>query len=417
MPTTQTVAARRTRAERPPRSECPAAPELAALAWIGEQSAVRADVIGRLLGPGATVSDRAARRRVDRWQRAGLVETRRFLAGEPPVVWLTRAGLRLVGAPYRPVAPPVGLLAHLHAVCLVRLGVETAGGRGWVSERALLRARPTPDAHLADGCFQSPAGTDTAVEVELTRKGADRLRGIVDELTIDHDAVLYVVQGDAVRAGVERAVDTLDEHDRVTIVDLAAFAGPGPPGEPTGEARRRPGAVGATRRRGGAGRAGGGGRPDAGRRGDAGGRPRPAGLAALAGRGRRVRRVGGPRRGGRCPRLPRGRGCRRRTGGAPRVVRSAPRTRRGGVRRRGRRRAARPRCGALVHHRDEHEETRHARRASARRRAATRAARRVRRARWPTPTDRAVLGVPIEASGAADGLGRPARRVVTVPMR
>jgi hypothetical protein len=227
VPTTgnpETLAARRTR----PRESVGAAflsdRELVALGWIGEQSAVRTDVIRRLLGGGAPMSERAARHRVDRWQRAGLVERRRFLAGEPAVVWLTRPGLRLVGCAYRPAAPTVGLLAHLHAICLVRLGVEAAGGHRWVSERALHRARVAPDAHLPDGRFHSTGGVETAVEVELTRKAADRLRRIIDELTVDHDAVLYVVRGTGVRAAVERAVDALDEQDRVTVVDLADFA-------------------------------------------------------------------------------------------------------------------------------------------------------------------------------------------------
>jgi hypothetical protein len=63
----------------------------------------------------------------------------------------------------------------------------------------------------------------TAVEVELTVKGARRLRGIVDDLTIDYPAVLYVVRGARVDDAVERAVDTLREHRRVAVVELAQF--------------------------------------------------------------------------------------------------------------------------------------------------------------------------------------------------
>lgn len=198
--------------------------ESAALAWIGEQSAVRLDVIRHLLGGRAPVSDRTARHRVECWQRAELVERRRFLAGEPAVVWLTRAGLARVRRPYRPTVPAVGLLDHLHAVCLVRWGVEAAGGIRWISERALHLTRRTPDAHLPDGRFRNARGVETAVEVELTCKGPVRLRHIVDELTVDYDAVLYVVRGARVRAGVERAVDALDERNRVTVLDLADFA-------------------------------------------------------------------------------------------------------------------------------------------------------------------------------------------------
>jgi len=205
--------------------------ELSVLAWIGEQGAVRRDVLRVLLGRGVAVSDRVARQRVERWRDAGLVEERRFLADQPPVAWLTTPGLRRVGCRdrYQSKPPSVRCLAHLHAVSVVRLGVEAAGGRRWVSERALLQRRRGPDAHVADGRFHSPAGTETAVEVELTRKGPARLRAIVDELTVEHDAVLYVVDGVGVRAGIERAVDALGEHDRVTIVELSGFARAIPP--------------------------------------------------------------------------------------------------------------------------------------------------------------------------------------------
>jgi hypothetical protein len=63
----------------------------------------------------------------------------------------------------------------------------------------------------------------TVVEVELTVKNPRRLRSIVDDLTIEYPAVLYVVRGSCVRRAVERAVDTLGEEQRVTVVDLARF--------------------------------------------------------------------------------------------------------------------------------------------------------------------------------------------------
>jgi len=218
------TSARRATTAASPRGAPVGDRDLVALEWIGEQAAVRLDVVARLLGGTAPVGDRVARRRVERWHQVGLVDRRRFLVGSPPVVWLTRAGARTTEGAYRSTPPSIGLLDHLHAVCLVRLGVEAAGGDHWVSERALHRARPTPEAHVPDGRFRSPRGVDTAVEVELTPKAPHRLRRIVDELTVDHDAVLYVVRGARVRAGVERARDAIGEPDRVAVVDLADCA-------------------------------------------------------------------------------------------------------------------------------------------------------------------------------------------------
>jgi hypothetical protein len=189
------------------------------LRWVAEQYAVRLDVLGRVL--------RRDRRRprpvVARWRRAGLVEQGRVAPSADPMVWPTRAGLRAAGwrCPAKP--PPLRLLAHLHAVSLVRLGIEAAGG-AWTPERALYRERPEPDAHVPDARFRVGRGVPTAVEVELTNKGPARLRAIVDELTRSYAAILYVVDGAALRAALERAVDGLGARAEVVVVDLAAFA-------------------------------------------------------------------------------------------------------------------------------------------------------------------------------------------------
>ena len=194
-----------------------------ALRWISEQDAVRRDVVAHVLGGPEPLASDQTRRVVDRWRRAGLIERERLLAAGPPVCWLTSTGLRLVGAQHRPRTPTVGRLDHLHAVSLVRLGLERRGGRGWTSERGLHRQRRRADEHVADGRYVAPNGTVTAVEVELTVKAGRRLRGIVDDLTIEYTAVLYVVRGAAVRRGVERAVDALGERRRVAVVNLAQF--------------------------------------------------------------------------------------------------------------------------------------------------------------------------------------------------
>ena len=91
-------------------------------------------------------------------------------------------------------------------------------------ERALYRARPSPDVHVADGEYTDPAGHRTAVEVELTVKAADRLRRIIGDLTLEYDRVLYVTGDGRVAAAVRGAVQALGEAGRVEIADLAVFA-------------------------------------------------------------------------------------------------------------------------------------------------------------------------------------------------
>jgi hypothetical protein len=201
--------------------------DLAVLRWIGEQFAVRADVIRWLLGGDRPLSDGRTRQVIDRWRRAGLVHQQRFFVGAEPVVWPTREGLRLVLDGYRARTPKLSMLAHIHAVSLVRLGLERKGaGQSWVPERALYRARPTPDVHVADGEYTDPNGRRTAVEVELTVKAAERLRRIIGDLTLEYDRVVYVTGDVRVTAAVRGAVRALGEADRVELVHLGAFALP-----------------------------------------------------------------------------------------------------------------------------------------------------------------------------------------------
>lgn len=197
------------------------------LRWVAEQYAVEADVLAWLLGQDRPLSDGRVRQIVERWRRAGLVEARRFFARGRSVVWPTREGLALVLPGHRARAPKVSMLAHLHAVSLVRLGIERGAlGSEWVSERLLYRERQHPRAHVPDGAFTGPDGSPVVVEVELSVKGADRLSRIVSDLTLAHERVLYVVGDAPVERAVIRAVRSLNEESRVEVVPLGRFAGP-----------------------------------------------------------------------------------------------------------------------------------------------------------------------------------------------
>jgi hypothetical protein len=201
--------------------------DLTVLRWISEQFAVRADVIRWLLGGDRPLSEGRTRQVIDRWRRAGLVNQRRFFLGAEPVVWPTREGLRLVLDGYRAKTPALSMLAHIHAVTLVRLGLERRGTvTRWVPERALYRARPSPDIHVADGEYTDRTGRRTAVEVELTVKSAERLRRIIGDLTLDYEHVVYVTGDRRVAAAVRAAVHAVGEADRVELIDLATFALP-----------------------------------------------------------------------------------------------------------------------------------------------------------------------------------------------
>jgi hypothetical protein len=173
---------------------------VAALRWLGQQYAARSDVLRVLLGrlsPGSPrvagqLGDETLRQILDRWEDRGLVVRDRLLGH----LWVapTAKAVRLVGLDVRAWSFVIPQLAHVHAVGVVRLAVEPeipAGGR-WLSEREL--RQEASKSHVPDGAIQLPddpgAGAGSglygedvdplprrvAVEVELTRKGAARLR-------------------------------------------------------------------------------------------------------------------------------------------------------------------------------------------------------------------------------------------------
>jgi hypothetical protein len=174
--------------------------DVAALRWLGQQYAARSDVLRVLLGrlsPGAPrvegqLGETTLRDVVDRWEDRGLIARDRLLGH----LWVapTVKALRLVGLDVRAWSFVIPQLAHVHAVGVVRLALEPSipqGGR-WLSEREL--RREAGKSHVPDGAVQLPddpeaiAGSGlygedvdplpkrVAVEVELTRKGAARLR-------------------------------------------------------------------------------------------------------------------------------------------------------------------------------------------------------------------------------------------------
>jgi hypothetical protein len=174
--------------------------DVAALRWLGQQYAARSDVLRVLLGrlsPGSPrvegqLAETTLRDVVARWEDRGLIERDRLLGH----LWVapTVKALRLVGLDVRGWSFVIPQLAHVHAVGVVRLALEPSipAGGCWLSEREL--RREAGKSHVPDGAVQLPDDPNTiagaglygedvdplprrvAVEVELTRKGAARLR-------------------------------------------------------------------------------------------------------------------------------------------------------------------------------------------------------------------------------------------------
>ncbi len=166
-----------------------------ALPWIGQMKLARLDHIRQLLGrfPGAPtkeagrISEGAARDVVNRWKKAGWVRAKRIRVGEPFYVWLTPAGLRKVGLPYKPLdieSESDNQLKHLVGLVEVRLHVEQliAGGR-WVSERQLQhgmrRSRGERLGHCPDAEIHVLDGRIFSVELERSPKGTSEMQDVL----------------------------------------------------------------------------------------------------------------------------------------------------------------------------------------------------------------------------------------------
>jgi hypothetical protein len=160
--------------------------DLRLLAWIGEMYAISLPQLAVLMGR----SSHAARWLRSRWQRAGWVQGRALLVGQPVFIWLTAEGRRMAGREFRCWRPNAARLAHICAVNDVRLHVDRRSpGSVWVCERQLARER-LRRAHVPDAVVVSD-GERHAIEVELVAKARARTEAIVAELLGAYDAAVY----------------------------------------------------------------------------------------------------------------------------------------------------------------------------------------------------------------------------------
>jgi DNA-binding CsgD family transcriptional regulator len=175
------------------------------LRYVGEQYAISVDQLARLIGR----SPRTGRWLRDRWRQAGWVESRQLTVGGPSFLWLTGAGARVAGSPFRRWRPNPTLASHIESVTEVRLLVEQQLRLGeWVCERSLAKELCVAGTrgHLADGVLRC-GGERIAVEVELTLKSRARLEPLLLELGRSYDRVWYFAAAALVSTLRELAAD------------------------------------------------------------------------------------------------------------------------------------------------------------------------------------------------------------------
>jgi hypothetical protein len=234
--------------------------DVAALAWVAEQYAVRADLLGLLLGrlsPEAprtvhrweyatgqraelpALSEATVRYHLRRWHRAHWVSVQRALGR----TWIvpTPKGLGLAGVDWRPWSLVPSRLAHVHAVGLVRLAIETANPDAeWVSERELARLRAQtraswwlPDGGLVVADVSVSGGPPVhTIEVELTPKHLAKLQQVFEARYPGEVQTTYFTPP-AHQAGLRRRLAVLEQATRarnepwsqVNVVPLPVLPG------------------------------------------------------------------------------------------------------------------------------------------------------------------------------------------------
>jgi hypothetical protein len=135
--------------------------DLRGLLFVADMYGVQIDLLAGLLD----LREQAARRVVARWRRLGYAEAARLGPGLP-WVWLTRRGLTACGLRYTAVPSALSRLAHIRAVTVVRVALESApsyqqAGAFWRSERELrarMGGRVGLREHLPDGEIHFPNG-------------------------------------------------------------------------------------------------------------------------------------------------------------------------------------------------------------------------------------------------------------------
>lgn len=192
--------------------------DLACLAWIAQQYAIRLDQLQRLLfhftleedkGKVRTGADRLSRERtyrtLARWESLGLIEFASILDGEPRWIWLSSKGLREIGSVLRYNRPSAIRLRHLYSTNQVRLWIESRRPADrWKSEREIKAEHQAREAgehqeHLPDAVLYAASGKVSAIEIELEPKATRVLEGILAELETTYTSILYFVSQAAQR--------------------------------------------------------------------------------------------------------------------------------------------------------------------------------------------------------------------------
>lgn len=161
--------------------------DLVGLDWVATMGVVRLDALASLFGflEGRTVSLEATRKVIHRWVNVGWAIQQSILKGQPPFVWLTKAGMSQTGFKLPTDQPALALLSHTSDLSFVRLDALRSNPTAyWRSEREI---RKVASAHYKGSSFPHIPDAEVfvkedyiiAIERERTAKTIERTRNIM----------------------------------------------------------------------------------------------------------------------------------------------------------------------------------------------------------------------------------------------
>jgi hypothetical protein len=238
----ETLSSTRVRHDRGPRLT---PRDIACLMWVALQYAIRLDQLQRLLLRYTPQQDRHKLRpdtdrlslertydTLERWRMLDLIEQDNILHGDKLWTWLSRVGLREIGAAfnYGNGKPASVRVPHLYYVNQVRLSIEEKRPSDiWKSERELKRELGAPikgehRAHLPDAMLYAANGKVTCIEVERHTKDEEELEETLRELAVTYKSVWYFASK-GTRKKIETMLDTfsLEMKRPFVIYDLGAY--------------------------------------------------------------------------------------------------------------------------------------------------------------------------------------------------
>ncbi len=196
--------------------------KLSLLRLVAEQGAVPYDQLLRFgcVGPAELAPV------IEELQDDDVVRCARLLEGEQAWIWARARGARLAGLRFPGAEPGFSRLGHLRAINEVRLELgERAPQAHWICERSL-RSSLGPGVNIPDAVLE--IGDERhAVEVELTRKRAAKVRMIVAEHLRRYDALVYFCSPETL-AFIGR-LDVVRDDPRVIVRPLPGSAWPTAP--------------------------------------------------------------------------------------------------------------------------------------------------------------------------------------------